>query len=196
MNQKNIYDIKINGVNGEQNFLQQFKGKVTLIVNVTGHCGNAPQFETIQRIYEKYKDQGFEVVAVPTNDYCGPKVTYGIYENGITDGKMAEDYARSEWKVTYPFTELVVSRENRGDEPEKIPHELYKTLNPDGESAPINGNFEKFLVSKNGKRISRLANGVLLHFAYQDGYCDSPEVEYNRLCEQIERALQEKYIEE
>lgn len=194
MNQKNIYDIKINGVNGEENFLEQFRGKVTLIVNVTGHCGNAPQFGIIQKLYDKYKDKGFEVLAVPTNDYCGPKITYGIYENGIDNGKVAEDYARCEWSVTYPFTELVVSRENRGDESQKTPHELYKTLNPDGESAPINGNFEKFLVSKNGKRIMRLANGVLLNYAFEDGYCDSPDVEYDRLCQAIEKALEEEYL--
>lgn len=187
----NIYDISLKGVNGEENFLENFKGKVTLFVNVTGHCGNAPQFEIIEKIYNKYKDRGFEVVAVPTNDYCGPKVTYGIYENGVTDGKMAEEYARSEWNVSYPFSELVVSRENRGDEPEKTPHELYKALNPRGEESPINGNFEKFLVSKNGEQILRLANGVLLNYAHEDGFCDSPEVEYDKLCAAIEAALNE-----
>jgi glutathione peroxidase len=196
MNQENIYEVQLHGVNGEENFLQQFKGKVTLIINVTGHCGNAPQFGIIQKIYDKYKDRGFEVVAVPTNDYCGPKITYGIYENGIDNGKMAEEYARSEWNVTYLFTELVISRDNRGNEPEKIPHELYQTLNPDGESAPINGNFEKFLVSKNGKRIIRLANGVLLNYAFEDGYCGSPEAECDALCQAIEEALEEEYLEE
>jgi glutathione peroxidase len=196
MNQKNIYEVQLHGVNGEENFLQQFKGKVTLIINVTGHCGNAPQFGIIQKIYDKYKDRGFEVVAVPTNDYCGPKITYGIYENGIDNGKMAEEYARSEWNVTYLFTELVISRDNRGNEPEKNPHQLYQTLNPDGESAPINGNFEKFLVSKNGKRITRLANGVLLNYAFEDGYCGSPEAEYDALCQAIEEALEEEYLEE
>lgn len=191
----NIYDISLKGVNGQQNFLENFKGKVTLFVNVTGHCGNAPQFEIIERIYNKYKDKGFEVLAIPTNDYCGPKVTYGIYENGITDGKMAEEYARSQWNVSYPFSELVVSRENRGDEPEKVPHDLYKALNPYGEESPINGNFEKFLVSKNGKVILRMINGSLLDYAYKDGLCDSPEVEYDKLCATIEEALNEEYVE-
>ena len=148
MMNKNIYDIDLKSVDGKENFLENFKGKVTLFINVTGHCGNAPQYGTIQKLYDKYKDKGFEVAAIPTNDYCGPKVTYGIYENGIIDGKMAEDYAKSEWSVTYPFSELITSRKNRGNEDKKEPHELYQYLNPDGEEAAINGNFEKFLVSK------------------------------------------------
>lgn len=189
-----VYNVYLKDVNGKENFLEKFKGKVTLFINVTGHCGNAPQFKTIETIYNKYKDRGFEVVAVPTNDYCGPKVTYGIYENGITDGKMAEDYARSEWNVTYSFSELVVSRENRGDEAPKKPHELYTCLNPLGEEEPINGNFEKFLVSKNGKVILRMINGSLLNYAYEDGLCDSPEIEYEKLCQAIEKALEEDYI--
>ena len=57
MNQKNIYEVQLHGVNGEENFLQQFKGKVTLIINVTGHCGNAPQFGIIQKIYDHLSKQ-------------------------------------------------------------------------------------------------------------------------------------------
>ena len=192
----NIYNTRIKSVDGEENFLSNFYGKVTLFVNVTGHCGNAPQYGILQEIYDKYKSKGFEILAIPTNDYCGPKVTYGIYEDGISSGKIAEDYAKSEWKVTYPFSELVVSRKNRGDEPQKEPHEIYNKLNPDGEEAPINGNFEKFLVSKSGKVILRMINGALLNYAYGDGLCDSPEVEYERLCKAIEEALKEEYIEE
>jgi glutathione peroxidase len=189
------YDIPLRSVDGEENFLSQYRGKVTLFINTTGDCGNAPQFGIVERLYQKYKDRGFQVVAVPTNDYCGFGVTYGIYENGIDDGKVSEEFARKEYGVTYPFSELVVSRESRedDDDKEKKPHNLYAFLNPDGEDAPIFGNFEKFIVNKQGKRIARLANGVLLHYAHEDGYCDSPEVEYDRLCEVIEKALDEPY---
>jgi len=186
-----VYDVKINSVDGEQDVLSKLKGKVTLFVNVTGHCGNAPQFDITQRLYAKYKDRGFEVMAVPTNDYCGPGVTYGIYEKGIDDGQMAKEYAEKEWGVTYKFTELVVSREDRqGEEPlNRKVHQLYSFLNPGGENSPINGNFEKFLVDKTGHVALRLANGVLLNFAYDDGYCRSPEVEFEKLCSAIETLL-------
>jgi glutathione peroxidase len=190
-----VYDIPIKSVDGEDNFLEQYRGRVTLFINTTGNCGNAPQFGIIEQLYQDYKDRGFQVVAIPTNDYCGPKVTYGEYENGIENGKVSEEYARREWNVTYPFTELVVSREDRGEEStgRKI-HQIYDFLNPDGEGTPINGNFEKFVVDKCGKRIARLANGLLLNYAHESGYCDPADVELARLREIIENALDEEYI--
>jgi glutathione peroxidase len=190
-----VYDIPIKSVDGEDNFLEQYRGRVTLFINTTGNCGNAPQFGIIEQLYQDYKDRGFQVVAIPTNDYCGHKVTYGEYENGIENGKVSEEYARREWNVTYPFTELVVSREDRGEEStgRKI-HQIYDFLNPDGENAPINGNFEKFVVDKYGKRIARLANGLLLNYAHESGYCDPADVELARLREIIENALDEEYI--
>lgn len=186
-----VYDVPLRSVDGEENVLSSLKGKVTLFINVTGHCGNAPQFDTVQRLYAKYKDRGFEVIAVPTNDYCGPGVTYGMYEKGINDGKMAEDYATKEWGVTYKFTEMVTSREDREGEEQKgrVVHQLYSVLNPGGEESPINGNFEKFLVDKTGHVALRLANGVLLNFAHEDGYCRAPEVEFEKLCSAIEILL-------
>jgi glutathione peroxidase len=187
---KSIYDIELKSVAGDNNFLDLFKGKVTLFANVTGHCGNAPQFGILQSIYDKYKDKGFEIVAVPTNDYCGPGVTYGQYECGIANAEQAKEYAEKEWGVTYPFAELVVSREDRdGENDGRVVHEIYKTLNTGGESSPINGNFEKFLVDKNGKSVLRLANGVLLNYAHEDGWCREPSVEYQKLCNAIEQLL-------
>jgi glutathione peroxidase len=187
----------INGVvlmdsNGEKNLIEEIQGKVTLFANVTGHCGNAEQYKILEDVYQKYKDRGFEVVAVPTNDYCGAGVTYGKYENGISGAKDAEEYGRTEWNVTYPFSEMVVSREARdGEEAKPDVHPLYKSLNPEGEKAPMNGNFEKFLVDKNGVQRIRKANGVLLWWAHRDGYCESPEKEYENLCNDIERLLDE-----
>jgi glutathione peroxidase len=193
--EKNINSI--NGVvlmdsNGEKNLIEEIQGKVTLFANVTGHCGNAEQYKILEDVYQKYKDRGFEVVAVPTNDYCGAGVTYGKYENGISGAKDAEEYGRTEWNVTYPFSEMVVSREARdGEEAKPDVHPLYKSLNPEGEKAPMNGNFEKFLVDKNGVQRIRKANGVLLWWAHRDGYCESPEKEYENLCSDIERLLDE-----
>ena len=193
--EKNINSI--NGVvlmdsNGEKNLIEEIQGKVTLFANVTGHCGNAEQYKILEDVYQKYKDRGFEVVAVPTNDYCGAGVTYGKYENGISGAKDDEEYGRTEWNVTYPFSEMVVSREARdGEDAKPDVHPLYKSLNPEGEKAPMNGNFEKFLVDKNGVQRIRKANGVLLWWAHRDGYCESPEKEYENLCNDIERLLDE-----
>ena len=191
-NPTSINDVVLMDSTGTKNLIDEIRGKVTLFANVTGHCGNAEQYRILEDVYQKYKDRGFQIVAVPTNDYCGAGVTYGKYENGIVDAKDAEEYGRSEWNVTYPFSELVVSREARsGEEEKKEVHPLYKKLNPEGEAAPINGNFEKFIVDKNGNKRIRKANGVLLWWAHRDGYCDAPETEYERLCEEIEQLLSE-----
>jgi glutathione peroxidase len=191
-NPMSINDIVLMDSDEQKNLIDEIRGKVTLFANVTGHCGNAEQYKILEDVYQKYKDRGFQVVAVPTNDYCGPGVTYGKYENGISDAKAAEEYGRNEWGVTYPFSELVVSREARdGEEQKPDVHPLYKKLNPDGENAPINGNFEKFIVDKKGNKRIRKANGVLLWWAHRDGYCDSPEQEYERLCDDIEQLLDE-----
>ena len=193
-NQENsLKDVILMDSDGKKNLIEEIEGKVTLFANVTGHCGNAEQYGILEKVYQKYKDQGFEIVAVPTNDYCGPGVTYGKYENGIAAAKDAEEYGRAEWNATYLFSELVVSREARdGEEVKPEVHPLYKTLNPEGEKAPMNGNFEKFLVDKNGVKRVRKANGVLLHWAHRDGYCESPEEEYKNLCKDIENLLEEE----
>lgn len=194
---KSIYEIKLSSADGKNNdVLSQYLGKVTLIINTTGHCGNAPQFGVIEEIYQKYKDMGFEVLAVPTNDYCGPGVTYGIYEDGIFDGAMSEEYGKKEWGVTYAFTELVVSREARDEDSkdlDRYPHELYQNLNPNGEGSPLYGNFEKFLVDKSGKVVYRFPNCTLLNFGYETGICDTPEKERKELEEKIEELLNEDW---
>lgn len=163
-----IYDFELAGSNGEQNILSDLEGKVTLFINVTGHCGNAPQFGVIEDLYKKYKPLGFEVVAIPTNDFCGPKVTYGEYEKGCLSGKMSEDYARSEWGATYRFSELVHSGYSMNEIPEgSVAHPIFEKLN--SMDKPFQGNFEKFLVGKDGRSVIRWTNGALLDFAYENG---------------------------
>jgi len=190
---KSIYSIELASADGKnENMLADYVGKVTLIINTTGHCGNAPQFGVLEEVYQKYKDQGFEILAVPTNDYCGPGVTYGIYEKGIDDAMMSKEYGSKEWGATYEFSELVVSREARVDDDkdlDRVPHELYQNLNPGGEGSPMWGNFEKFLIDRSGKVIYRFPNCTLLDFGYDTGICDAPEIERGILEEKIEELL-------
>ena len=186
-----IYDLELQGSNGEENILSDLEGKVTLFINVTGHCGNAPQFGVIEELYKKYKPLGFEVVAIPTNDFCGPKVTYGEYEKGCRNGKMSEDYARSEWGVTYRFSELVHSGYSINEIPsDSVAHPIFEKLNALG--APLQGNFEKFLVGKDGRSVRRWANGALLDFAYDSGdYFLDPQEGLAQMSEAIEGLLSE-----
>lgn len=65
--QKSIYDFKINSLEGEQIDFSQYKGKVLLVVNVASKCGLTPQYEGLEKLYEEYKEKGFEILAFPCN---------------------------------------------------------------------------------------------------------------------------------
>ncbi len=206
---KSIYDISLKSWDGQEDFLGKYKGKVTLVVNVTADCGNAPQLETLEAIYQKYKDQGFEVAAIPTNDFCGDGVTYNEYaENGISCAEDARDYAINKYNVSYDFSELVVStphdiwREKRNNQ--KPSHELFTTLT-EITNQNMGGNFEKFLIDRDGKFAKRFQNYMLLDYyknnvekglvpeiEYLEGNIEAPlgkEEAYLLICSEIEKLL-------
>jgi glutathione peroxidase-family protein len=142
MTLKSIYDIELNSADGEPKFLDQFKGKVTLVVNTTVGCGNANQMEVMQWLQEKYGGEHFQIVAIPTNDYCGPGVTYGKWSQGITCGLDSANYGKDVYGTTFQFSEMVSSNPNDGvsvqlnvepghnglNQPNGTPHELYQTI--------------------------------------------------------------------
>ena len=141
---KSIYDISINSAEESPNFLDQFKGKVTLLVNTTVGCGNANQMEVLQWLQEKYGGDDFQIIAIPTNDYCGPGVTKGKWSQGITCGADSAEYGKDVYGTTFKFSEMVSSNPNKlanelsdhkGDDsvnglgqPKKDPHELYQEI--------------------------------------------------------------------
>lgn len=204
---KSVYDVEIKSWDGQENFLSNYKGKVTLFINVTADCGNAPQYAVIEELYNKYKDQGFEVVAVPTNNYCGPNVTYGEWEYGISCANDAKSYAENTYGVTYQFTEMVDSRPTEGIAPmpphgwPESSHELFELFNDlqDGKDI-MGGNFEKYLVDKEGNLVAKFKNSDLLdfasfHFSERDalkGVKDVPRTydeAYSDICSKIEESL-------
>lgn len=142
MTLKSIYDIDLNSAEGESGFLEQFKGKATLVVNTTVGCGNANQMEVMQWLQDKYGGDHFQIVAIPTNDYCGPGITKGQWSQGITCGLDSASYAKDIYNTTFQFSEMVASRPNEtvsrdlGVEPghnglghpNRPPHELYETI--------------------------------------------------------------------
>jgi glutathione peroxidase len=198
-----IYDIPLKSWDDKEDFLAKYKGKVTLIVNVTANCGNAPQLAPLEEIYQKYKDRGFEIAAIPTNDFCGPGITYDKWENGITCADDARTYALDTYQVTYDFSEMITSqvheywRKKRDNYRET--HPLYEALAP--KEFPMGGNFEKFLVDRDGKVVKRFPNYTLLDFYYEnvktgvyelkEGDPDpmTKEEAYEQICAAIEATL-------
>jgi glutathione peroxidase-family protein len=205
MGMQSIYEIPLDSAEGTPNFLEQYKGKVTLVVNTTVGCGNANQLEVLQWLQEKYQDQGFEIIAIPTNDYCGPGITSGVWSEGITCGLDSKAYGEDVYKTTFKYSEMVSSlphdtfyemfpkvpsRVNGLVQENKPPHDLYveitsqiKTLrgwgisledfNTEGKfispwlnigfynGFKMGGNFEKYLIDKDGYVMKHFVNTVL-----------------------------------
>ncbi len=64
-----IYDYKVERVDGSEISLKEYKGKVLLIVNTATGCGYTPQYEGLEKLYEKYRDEGFEILDFPCNQF-------------------------------------------------------------------------------------------------------------------------------
>ena len=66
---QSLHKINVKAISGEEQALSRFEGKVLLIVNVASQCGFTPQYLALQKLYEKYRDQGFRILAFPSNDF-------------------------------------------------------------------------------------------------------------------------------
>ena len=136
---------KAKDIDGKEVELNQYKGKVTLIVNVASKCGNTPQYEGLEALYKKYNEKGFTILGFPANEFKAQ-------EPG-TDADIKQ-FCTSKYGVTFPmFSKVVVKGDGQS--------ELYKFLTSK-ESNPqfagdITWNFEKFLTDKNGKIIARFS---------------------------------------
>ena len=108
-----VLDFHVKDIDGKDVDLAKYKGKVLLIVNTASQCGYTPQYKDLQSIYEKYKDQGFEVLAFPANEF-------GAQEPG--DNAQIKEFCSTRYKVAFPlFSKIVV----KGRHPSalRIPHE-------------------------------------------------------------------------
>ena len=95
-----VLDFNVKDIDGKEVALSKYQGKVLLIVNTASQCGLTPQYKGLQEIYQKYKDQGFEVLAFPANEF-------GQQEPG-TDDEIKE-FCSTKYKVSFPlFSKIVV----------------------------------------------------------------------------------------
>ena len=95
-----VHDFTLDALNGTPTPLGNFKGKVMLVVNVASQCGYTPQYEGLQALYAKYKDQGLVIAGFPANNFGGQ-------EPGTNEEIGA--FCRSKFGVTFPmFSKLSV----------------------------------------------------------------------------------------
>lgn len=142
----NIKEISVKDIDGKEIKLSDYKGKVLLIVNVASKCGYTKQYAGLEAIYEKYKDQGFELLAFPCNDFGGQ-------EPGTNE--EIQEFCSNTYSVKFKlFDKIKVI----GDE--KAPLYALLTNNKNVEQGDIKWNFEKFLVDKEGNIVSRFRSKV------------------------------------
>jgi glutathione peroxidase len=140
---QSIHDFVVQDIQGQEIKLEQFRGKVVLLVNVASQCGYTPQYEGLQKVFLQYRDRGFLVLGFPANNFGGQ-------EPGTNQEILS--FCSSRFHVTFPmFSKISVKGEDK--------HPLYKYLT-EPETNPkfageIKWNFNKFLVDRKGNIVAR-----------------------------------------
>ena len=143
-----IFDIEIGALRGGPANLAQYRGKAVLLVNTASKCGLTPQYAGLERLQERYKDRGFTVIGVPSNQF--------MRQEPGTAEEIAE-FCSATYGVTFPMTEKVkVNGKNR--------HPLYREIvdfpDAQGHSGKIRWNFEKFVIGPEGAVVARIGPTV------------------------------------
>lgn len=145
--EENLFEIPLKTITGDDTTLQAYEGKTLLIVNVASKCGLTPQYEALQALQEKYGDEKFTVLGFPCNDFLGQ-------EPGSPEEIV--EFCTTNYNVTFPlFEKIKVLGPNK--------HPLYAELTGEGSPlpGPIEWNFGKFLIGKDGAILNRFKPGVV-----------------------------------
>ena len=139
-----IYDFVVKDNKGEDVRMEEYKGKVLLIVNTATGCGFTPQYDGLQDLYEKYNDKGFEILDFPCNQFAN---------QAPGSGDEIASFCQARFGITFrQFSKIKVNGE--GEEP------LYTYLKEQRSGAlgkKIKWNFTKFLVARDGTVVARYA---------------------------------------
>jgi glutathione peroxidase len=159
--------IPVKTIDGEPSSLGRYAGKVRLVVNVASKCGLTPQYEGLEALYRRFREQGLEILGFPANEF-------GAQEPG-TEAEI-KDFCATQYDVSFPlFSKIVVKGEGQ--------HPLYAALTtrqPEARALPgtdfrgklrgygidpgapheVTWNFEKFLVDRKGEVVDRFAPDV------------------------------------
>ena len=156
-----LHELKVKTLEGKDADLKDYAGKVTLVVNVASQCGLTGQYAGLQKIYDKYKSQGFEVLAFPSGDFGGQE--FGSAEK-------IREFCTTKYSVTFPMFEKCRVKAGDGQS------EVFAMLGTKTGELP-GWNFGKYIVSRDGKTAQFFASST------------SPE--NGRFIEALEKALKE-----
>lgn len=139
-----LYDIPLRTLTGEPTSLADYRGQAVLLVNVASKCGLTPQYAGLERLQKEYGDRGFTVLGVPCNQFAGQE-----------PGSAEEigSFCSATYGVTFPLLEKT---DVNGADRHPLYAELTKAADAEGEAGDIQWNFEKFLIGKDGRVVSRI----------------------------------------
>ncbi|AZQ09766.1 MULTISPECIES: glutathione peroxidase [Shewanella] len=140
-----IYDISLTGIAGDNRTLNDYRGKVLLVVNTASKCGFTPQYQALESLYRKYQSQGLEILGFPCNQF-------GAQEQG-SEAEIAQ-FCELNFGVSFPlFSKIDVN----GDQAHPLFVHLKKAAPGVLGSQSIKWNFTKFLIGRDGKVRDRFA---------------------------------------
>lgn len=166
---KSIYDFELKGLDGKSVKLSDYKGKVLLLVNIASRCGQTPQLDTLEKLYEKYRDQGFEVLAFPSNDFAG-QMPEG--------GNAIQEFCSANFGVQF---KIFAKGKVKGSDAQP----LYQYLAAETKQLLRNNypmwNFQKYIVDRNGRVV--------------DWFNPWKWPDSDKITETIEKCLKQKGVE-
>jgi len=146
---QSIYEVEAADIDGNIVKLERFRGKALLIVNVASKCRFTPQYEGLQRLYDKYQSRGLVVLGFPANNFA--------WREPGTDAEIKE-FCTSKYNVTFPlFAKISVAGESI--------HPLYRFLTDEQLNPQLGGkvswNFNKFLLAPDGRPVAHFASELI-----------------------------------
>jgi glutathione peroxidase len=140
-----IFELKAINIDGSEVSLSNYKGKVLLVVNTASRCGFTPQYKSLEKIYKKYKERDFVVLAFPSNDF----------RQELSTDEEIKEFCEA-YELSFP---IFAKGKVKGFEKQEV--FKYLTQDSNGRSmGEIRWNFEKFLVSREGKLVKRFRSSV------------------------------------
>ena len=140
-----IFELKATNIDGSEVSISNYKGKVLLVVNTASRCGFTPQYKSLEKLYKKYKEHDFIVLAFPSNDF----------RQELSTDEEIKDFCEA-YELSFP---IFAKGKVKGFEKQEV--FKYLTEDSNGKSrGEILWNFEKFLVSREGKLVKRFRSSV------------------------------------
>jgi glutathione peroxidase len=140
-----VFDFTVSDIHGQPKSLEEYRGQVLLVVNVASQCGLTPQYSALQALHERFQGRGLRVLGFPCNQF-------GKQEPG--SNREIEQFCDTRFRVKFPlFAKLDVNGPSADPLYKYLKHRAPGVLG----SERIKWNFTKFLISKDGTRVTRFA---------------------------------------